>query len=222
MKKQGQQRRFITTADFVALGNAAGYNAWASSQSYQPRPFRPRKRLLEPYNMGRRSLCRAGWFTFGGAPAWIVSRLTNLLAMPGLERNLRILMDWLLDIPFRNDIAVLAPDPTERLQRAHFEPGDEVIRQGDEGETAYVVESGRLEVLKDGSKLGELGEGDCFGEIALLSKVRRTATVRCLTACELAVLARADFGALTAGFGSLAEAIRKQAEERAQSLRVDG
>ena len=32
----------------------------------------------------------------------------------------------------RNDTAVLAPDPTERLQWAHFEPGDEVIRQGDE------------------------------------------------------------------------------------------
>jgi hypothetical protein len=56
----------------------------------------------------------------------------NLLALPGL--NLRILMDWVLDSPFRNDIAVLAPDPTERLQRAHFEPGDEVIRQGDEGQ----------------------------------------------------------------------------------------
>jgi NADH dehydrogenase FAD-containing subunit len=222
MKKQGQQRRFITTADLVALGNAAGYNAWASSQGYQPRPFRLRKRLLEPYNMGRHSLCRLGGFTFGGAPAWIVSRLTNLLALPGLERNLRILMDWVLDIPFRNDIAVLAPDPTERLQRAHFEPGDEIIRQGDEGETAYVIESGRLEVLKDGSKLGELGEGDCFGEIALLSKVRRTATVRCLTACELAVLARDDFGVLATGFGSLAEAIRKQAEERVQSLRDDG
>ena len=54
----------------------------------------------------------------------------------------------------RNDTAVLAPDPTARLQRAHFEPGDEVIRQGDEGETAYVIESGRLEVLKDGSKPG--------------------------------------------------------------------
>ena len=125
----------------------------------------------------------------------------------------------------RNDIAVLAPDPTARLQRAHFEPGDKVIRQGDEVETAYVIESGRLEVLKAGSKLGELGElgeGDCFGEIALLSKVRRTATVRCLTACELAVLARDDFGALTTGVGSLAEAIRKQAEERAQMLREDG
>jgi hypothetical protein len=43
-----------------------------------------------------------------------------------------------------------------------------------------------------------------------------------LTACELAVLARDDFGALTTGFGSLAEAIRKQAEERAQMLREDG
>jgi NADH dehydrogenase FAD-containing subunit/uncharacterized membrane protein YphA (DoxX/SURF4 family) len=222
MKKQDQERRFITTADLVALGNAVGYNAWASSQGYATRPIQPRKRLLEPYNMGRRSLCRLGGFTFGGAPAWIVSRLTNLLAMPGLERNLRILMDWVLDIPFRNDIAVLAPDPTERLQRAHFEPGDEVIRQGDEGETAYVIESGRLEVLKDGNKLGELGEGDCFGEIALLSNVRRNATVRCLTACELAVLARDDFGALTTGFGSLAEAIRKQAEERVQMLRDNG
>ena len=211
MKKQGQERRFVTTSDLVALGRAVGYNAWASSQGYATRPFRPQKRLLEPYNMGRRSLCRIGGLTFGGAPAWIISRLTNLLALPGLERNLRILIDWVLDIPFRNDIAVLAPDPTERLQRAHFEPGDEVIRQGDEGETAYVITSGRVEVLQDGKKLGELGDGDSFGEIALLSKVKRTATVRCLTACELTVLASDDFRALTTGFGSLAEAIRKQA-----------
>jgi len=52
--------------------------------------------------------------------------------------------------------------PDERLQRAHFEPGDEVIRQGDEGETAYVITSGRVEVLQDGKKLGELGDGDSF------------------------------------------------------------
>jgi hypothetical protein len=38
----------------------------------------------------------------------------------------------------------------------------------------------------------------------------------------LAVLARDDFGALTTGFGSLAEAIRKQAEERVQMLRDNG
>jgi CRP-like cAMP-binding protein len=71
-----------------------------------------------------------------------------------------------------------------------------------------------VEVLKDGIKLSELGEGDCFGEIALLSKVRGIATVRCLTACELAVLTRDDIGTLTTSFGPPAKAIRKQAEER--------
>jgi CRP-like cAMP-binding protein len=136
------------------------------------------------------------------------------LALPGLERNLRILIDWILDIPFRNDIAVLTPDQTERLQRKHFEPGDEVISQGEVGETAYIIESGRLEVLKDGKKVAELAKGDCFGEIALLSDIKRTATVRCLTPCELTILARDDFKTLTSGQGALAEAIRRQAEER--------
>ncbi len=149
-----------------------------------------------------------------GTPAWILSRLSTLIALPGLERNLRILMDWILDIPFRNDIAVLAPDQTEHLQRKHFETGDTVISQGDPGDTAYIIESGRLEVLKDGKKVAELAEGDCFGEIALLSDVQRTATVRCLTPCELTVLARDDFQTLTSGQGALAQAIRKQATER--------
>ena len=71
------------------------------------------------------------------------------------------------------------------------------------GDAAYVVESGRLEVLKDGVKVDELAEGDCFGELALLSGVKRTASVRCLTACELTVLARDDFQALSSGQGAL-------------------
>ena len=62
--------------------------------------------------------------------------------------------------------------------------------------------------------MAELAEGDCFGEIALLSNVQRTATVRCLTPCELTVLARDDFQTLTSGQGALAQAIRKQATER--------
>jgi CRP-like cAMP-binding protein len=42
----------------------------------------------------------------------------------------------------------------------------------------------------------------------------RTATVRCLTACDLTVLARDDFQALGAGRGALAAAIRRQADDR--------
>jgi len=138
-----------------------------------------------------------------------------------VPRILRVCLAWMLlssafGLEPRFGVAaftsptLFAPDLELRLL-GPFEPGDEVIRQGDEGETAYVITSGRVEVLQDGKKLGELGDGDSFGEIALLSKVKRTATVRCLTACELTVLASDDFRALTTGFGSLAEAIRKQA-----------
>jgi hypothetical protein len=216
LEKQGERHPFITTTDLVSSGEAAGYNAWARSQNYPSRAFRPRQRFFKPYNMGRRSLCTIGGLIFTGTPAWMLSRLSYLAPLPGLERNLRILIDWMLDVPFRSDIAVLAPDRAERLQRKHFEAGDEVIIQGDVGETAYIVESGRLDVLKDGNKVYELGEGDCFGEIALLSDVKRTATVRCLTSCELVVLARDDFQTLTTGQGALAKAIRKQADERRQ------
>jgi hypothetical protein len=213
----GTLDHFKTTADLVAVGNAIGYNAWARSQNYRSRRFVPHRRFFRSYNMGRRSLCSLGGMIVSGTPAWILSRLTNLLALPGLERNLRILIDWILDIPFRNDIAVLAPDQTERMQRKRFEPGDEVISQGDVGDVAYVVESGCLEVLKDGAKVGQVAEGNCFGELALLSGVKRTATVRCLTPCELTVLARNDFQALSSGQGALAKAIRKQAEERGRA-----
>ena len=213
-----EQGHFLTTADLATLGRTAGYNAWARSQGYPPRRHRLRRRLLKPYNMGRRSLSSVGGCMISGTPAWLLSRLTNLAELPGLERNLRILIDWLLDIPFRHDIAVLAPDRTERLQRRHYEPGDEVITEGDIGDTAYIVNAGRLTVLRDGIEVAQLSEGDCFGEIALLSGVRRTATVRCLTACDLTVLVRDDFQALSAGRGALAAAIRRQADDRRARL----
>ena len=214
IKQQGERRRFVTTADLAALGRTAGYNAWARSQNYPLFPYRLPKRFFKPYNMGRHSLCSVGGLIVAHTPGWFLSRLSNLLVLPGLERNLRILIDWLLDIPFRNDIAVLAPDRTERLHRKHFEAGDEVISEGDMGETAYIVDAGRLAVVKEGTQVAELAEGDSFGEIALLSNVKRTATIRCLTACELIVLARGDFRTLSTGRGALAQAIRKQAEDR--------
>ena len=213
-----EQGRFLTTADLATLGRTAGYNAWARSQGHPTRRHRLRRRLLKPYNMGRRSLCSVGGWIISGTPAWMLSRLTNLAELPGLERNLRILIDWLLDIPFRHDIAVLAPDQTERLQRGHYEVGDEVITEGDVGDTAYIVNAGRLAVLKGGIQVTELSEGDCFGEIALLSGVRRTATVRCVTACDLTMLVRDDFQALSAGRGALAAAIRRQADDRRAKL----
>lgn len=206
--------RYQTISDWMDLGRAAGQNAWAASQAYDTQVFSFRKRWVLPFNMGRRSICRVAGVLISGLPAWFLSRMSNLAIMPGLERNLRILIDWTLDVPFRADIAVLAPDATSKLQKLHMEPGDLVIRQGEEGDTAFIIQSGRVEVLKHGKKVGELQRGDVFGEIALVSEVSRTATVRCLTPCELTVLSREDFQSLSTGSSVLAAAIRKQIEER--------
>jgi CRP-like cAMP-binding protein len=199
------------------LGHHAGENAWAASQGFAPRAFAFKQRLVMAFNMGRHSLARLFGVMASGLPAWFFSRMSNLATMPGLERNLRILIDWTLDVPFRADIAVLAPEISSRLQTLHFEAGDEVIRQGDLADTAYVVRSGTLEVLRSGKPVGTLSPGDFFGEMALMKGTRRTATVRCLTTCELTVFAKEDFDALSMGSSSLAKAIRAQASERSAS-----
>jgi serine/threonine-protein kinase len=59
--------------------------------------------------------------------------------------------------------------------------GDVIIEEGEEGDEAYIVESGRLQVVRevDGRRrvLVELGPGEVFGEIAILAATRRTATI---------------------------------------------
>jgi CRP/FNR family transcriptional regulator, cyclic AMP receptor protein len=87
-------------------------------------------------------------------------------------------------------------DHTNRrvLSREVRYKGQDIILQGDDGYRAYYIERGRVEVLvKDGAhqlKVAEMGAGNIFGEMALITRGPRTATVRALEECVLTVISR--------------------------------
>lgn len=66
-------------------------------------------------------------------------------------------------------------------------PGHLLTRQGDPGDELYLVLDGVLEVEVDGRRLAEIGPGAIVGERAVLEGGARTATVRALTDCRVAV-----------------------------------
>jgi CRP-like cAMP-binding protein len=73
-----------------------------------------------------------------------------------------------------------------------------LFHKGDDGTQIYVVIRGTLKALTtsdegDDVVFSILGEGEVFGEIALLGRPQRTATVTAITPCELLVIDRRDF-----------------------------
>ncbi len=78
-------------------------------------------------------------------------------------------------------------------------PGTAVITQDETGDAFYAIGSGHFEVLVDDVVQCSLGPGDHFGEVALLSDVPRTATVRATSPARVFRLERAGFDRLVAG-----------------------
>jgi len=76
--------------------------------------------------------------------------------------------------------------------------GHVLVKEGDRGLEFFVIVSGRAKVSRKGRKVGELGPGEFFGELALLIDADRNATVTALTPMEAIVLSRREFEAALA------------------------
>lgn len=75
------------------------------------------------------------------------------------------------------DLESLADEFNER----RFPAGDKISLEGEGGLLFFVVESGEASVEVHGQEVGRLGPGDAFGEIALIDRRPRTATVTALS-----------------------------------------
>ncbi len=94
-------------------------------------------------------------------------------------------------------------DLADQVQAERFAAGEVIIRQGEAGDKFYVVERGKVSVWQadvDGmdlvGKVGELGPGQYFGEMALISNAPRNATVRADTPVIVLSLDRVNFDRL--------------------------
>ncbi|MBT8493714.1 MAG: cyclic nucleotide-binding domain-containing protein [Deltaproteobacteria bacterium] len=74
-----------------------------------------------------------------------------------------------------------------------YEVGDEIFKEGSPGEAMYVVISGSLALSKEGVKVAELGQGQHFGEMALIDRTVRSLTAEALEPSRLIAIKRKEF-----------------------------
>jgi CRP-like cAMP-binding protein/predicted MFS family arabinose efflux permease len=79
------------------------------------------------------------------------------------------------------------------LRPRRFEPGAVVVREGEAGDEFHLVLDGSAAVTVHGRPRPSLGRGDCFGEIALLRDVPRTATITATQTLRTLALGRTEF-----------------------------
>jgi CRP-like cAMP-binding protein len=107
-------------------------------------------------------------------------------------------LEHLSDVPLfractRKDLTTIA----RHVEDIQVDPGTVLITEGAiGGQEFFVIVSGKATVTRNGRKVATLGVGDYFGELALLDRAPRNATVKAETPMEVVVLAPRDFATL--------------------------
>jgi serine/threonine protein phosphatase PrpC/CRP-like cAMP-binding protein len=81
----------------------------------------------------------------------------------------------------------------QAVEVRNYKKDDLVIREGDRGEELFIVLSGQVRVVKGEAVLTTLGQGEHFGEMALIRSVPRSANVHADGAAELIAIRRTEF-----------------------------
>jgi CRP/FNR family transcriptional regulator, cyclic AMP receptor protein len=112
-----------------------------------------------------------------------------------------------------DELAQIAPFATE----VTVEEGRELVREGDFSYEFMAIQEGQAEVTRGGEHVADLGPGDFFGEMGLLERTLRNATVTAKTPVRLITLTGWDLKRVERSAPEAMERIRAVLEERRQA-----
>ena len=207
------------TAQFaLRQAKRAAQNVLASIRGRAAKSFRYKSRGVFVPLGGFAAATETFGLELSGFIAWWLYRTFYLLQLPRIERKLRVVTDWTLDLIFPPDIVKVDIDRDHGTSRRHYEAGEYIYQSGDIATEFYVVIAGEVEVLRkqDGqqSSVATLGVGEYFGEMSLLSQVPRSSSVRANTRAELLVMTGEDFLALASSSSLFGDLLRTVVRER--------
>lgn len=109
--------------------------------------------------------------------------------------------------------------------RTHFSPGEELCRQGEEGDSAFIILEGEADIrvhTPDGEKtVARLGQHSIVGEIAILCDVPRTATVAAATEMDVLTVSKDDFLRLLKEFPDMSLEVMRTLAQRLERTTQD-
>ncbi|NWH09241.1 MAG: cation:proton antiporter [Alphaproteobacteria bacterium] len=150
---------------------------------------------------------------FEDLKADLASRALNLQRRPKLDLGLR-LTAMLSKVPlFLHLSGAQLIALGHALRPLVVTPGETIIKRGERGDSMYFITAGRVQVMLKPVPVA-LGDGQFFGEVALLTDQPRNADVIAETFTNLLVLKRRDFDRLLAGDEGLRDAITAAAGAR--------
>jgi CRP/FNR family transcriptional regulator, cyclic AMP receptor protein len=103
---------------------------------------------------------------------------------------------------------------SKAAQEVSVQEGAELVREGDYSYNLTVIDEGQAEVVHDGEVVATLGPGDVFGEIGVVRKGLRNATVRATTPMRLITLTGWDLRRLRNRIPQLEDRVSALASER--------
>jgi NADH dehydrogenase len=170
-------------------------------------------------SLGRRSaVAEIFGIRLSGIVAWMVWRGVYAMKFPGLSGQIRLLVDWVLDVFLPRDITQLHLFHPESVHREHFEAGEVVFDIGDFGDKVYFIVSGEAAVELEGATIATLGVGEVFGEASLISHRPRNASIRATTALDVTAVSREAFAELLAHLPGLNDTMQDIMGRRMERL----